>query len=174
MGWQARMHQQNAPETSALLTSCTQDAVGYLSNADRFHTDTVGEEYALRQQALQRRYQANEYRRNQSFKRDEDRWNQNEEKQQKEDEAWRKLREDGSKAKKNQSAVAYDIMTLQYSQDVDGQHQKYQDDMGKFASELQFSVWCDQYSPHFPFLFFVISFLCSAISCSTKNKYACR
>ena len=66
-----------------------------------------------------------------SFKRDEDRWHQMEEKQQKEDEEWRKLREDGSKAKKNQSNVAYDIMTLQYSQDGDGQQQKYQDDMGK-------------------------------------------
>lgn len=56
-----------------------------------------------------------------------------EEKQRKEDEAWQKLREDGSKAKKNQSNVAYDIMTLQYSQDSDGQHQKYLDDMGKFC-----------------------------------------
>lgn len=67
----------------------------------------------------------------QSFKRDEDRWNQMEEKQKKEDEDWRRLREDGSKAKKNQSNVAYDIMTLQYSQDQDGQQQKYLDDMGK-------------------------------------------
>lgn len=134
VGWQARMHQQNAPETSALLTSCKSGAAGYLSNSDRFHTDTVGEEYALRQEQLQRRYAANEYRRNASFKRDEDRWNHMEEKQQKEDEAWRKLREDGSKAKKNQSNVAYDIMTLQYSQDSDGQQQKYQDDMVRYRA----------------------------------------
>jgi hypothetical protein len=53
-----------------------------------------------------------------------------EEKQRKEDEAWQKLREDGSKAKKNQSNVAYDIMTLQYTQDSDGLQQKHFDDMG--------------------------------------------
>eukprot|EP00388_Colpodella_angusta_P028023 GDKK01011189.1.p1 GENE.GDKK01011189.1~~GDKK01011189.1.p1 ORF type:complete len:119 (+),score=14.02 GDKK01011189.1:141-497(+) len=57
-----------------------------------------------------------------------------EEKQRQEDEAWRKLREDGSKAKKNQSNVAYDIMTLQYSQDGDGQQQKYQDDMVRYRA----------------------------------------
>ena len=131
VGWQARMHQQNAPETSALLTSCKSGAAGYLSNSERFHTDTVGEEYALRQEALQRKFQANEFRRNQAFKRDENRWHEMEEKQKKEDEHWRQIREDGSKAKKNQSNVAYDIMTLQYSQDSDGQHQKYLDDMGK-------------------------------------------
>jgi hypothetical protein len=54
-----------------------------------------------------------------------------EEKQRKEDEAWQKLREDGSKAKKNQSNVAYDIMTLQYTHDGDGLQQKHFDDMGK-------------------------------------------
>lgn len=125
------MHQRNAPETSALLTSCKNGAAGYISNADRFHTDVVGEEYALRQQALQRRYQANEYRRNKAFQRDEERWHQMEEKQQKEEEALRRLREDGLKAKKNQSNVAYDILSLEYSHDADGQQQKYLDDMGK-------------------------------------------
>jgi hypothetical protein len=128
------MHQQNAPETSALLTSCKSGAAGYLSNSDRFHTDVVGEEFALRQEQLQRRYQANEYRRNKAFTRDEERWKQMEEKQRTEEEAWQKLREDGSKAKKNQSNVAYDIMTLQYSQDADGEQQKYLDDMGTLCS----------------------------------------
>jgi hypothetical protein len=135
------MHQQNAPETSALLTSCKPGAVGYLSNSDRFHTDTVGEEFALRQESIQRRYEANDYRRNQAAKRDEDRWTQMEERQRKEDEHWQQLRDDGSKAKKNQSNVAYDIMTLQYSQDSDGQEQKYLDDLGNpivvsFLSQL--------------------------------------
>jgi len=130
-GWQARMHRQNAPESSAMLTSCASGAAGYLSNSDRFHTDTVGEEYANRQENIQRKLKAAEFRRNQSTKRDEMRWHANEEKQQMEEEYWSKLRADGSKAKKNSSNVAYDIMTLQYSQDHDGQHQKYLDDMGK-------------------------------------------
>lgn len=71
------------------------------------------------------------YRTIQAFERDQNRWNEMEEKQKKEEEAWHKLREDGSKAKKNQSNVAYDIMTLEYSHDGDGQQQKYLDDMGK-------------------------------------------
>jgi len=133
-GWQARMHRQNAPESSAMLTSCASGAAGYLSNSDRFHTDTVGEEYANRQENIQRKLKAAEFRRNQSTKRDEMRWHANEEKQQMEEEYWSKLRADGSKAKKNSSNVAYDIMTLQYSQDHDGQHQKYLDDMVRYRA----------------------------------------
>jgi hypothetical protein len=64
VGWQARMHQQNAPETSALLTSCPVGAAGYLSNSDRFHTDTVGEEFAHRQEQHRRKLAAQEFRRN--------------------------------------------------------------------------------------------------------------
>lgn len=65
VGFQARMHQQNAPETSALLTSCSAGAAGYMSNSDRFHTDTVGEEYAVRQALVERQKQAAEFRRGQ-------------------------------------------------------------------------------------------------------------
>ena len=53
-----------------------------------------------------------------------------EEKQKQEDEYWQKIRDDGRKAKKNQSDVAYDIMTLRYAQDVKGEEQKYKDDLG--------------------------------------------
>lgn len=67
----------------------------------------------------------------QATKRDENRWNEAEAKANAQEEYWRKLREDGSKAKKNTSNVAYDITTLQYNQDTDGEQQKYYDDMGK-------------------------------------------
>lgn len=63
-GWEARMHQQNAPETSALLTSCPTGAAGYLSNADRFHTDVVGEEYAVRQEKIKKQQAAMDFKRN--------------------------------------------------------------------------------------------------------------
>ncbi len=65
VGYQARMHQANAPETSALLTSAPIGSAGYLSNSDRFHTDTVGEEYAHRQVLLQKQKAAADFRRNQ-------------------------------------------------------------------------------------------------------------
>lgn len=130
-GWQARMHRQNAPEHTSLLTSCTQDAAGYLSNADRFHTDVAGEEYNVRQEQYKKKLAANEFRRNMTSKREEDRWVATEMKAKAEEEYWHKLREDGGKAKKNESNVAYDILTLQYNPDEDGEAQKYHDDMGK-------------------------------------------
>ncbi len=64
VGWQARMHHQNAPENSAMLTSCPTNAAGYLSNADRFHTDTAGDEYASRQEQYRKKQAADDFRRN--------------------------------------------------------------------------------------------------------------
>lgn len=64
VGWQARMHKANAPETSSLLTSCSTGAAGYISNSDRFHTDTVGEEYMIRQEHIKKKQAADDFRRN--------------------------------------------------------------------------------------------------------------
>jgi len=36
------------------LTSCVDNGAGYLADADRFHTDTSGEEYLKRQEQYQR------------------------------------------------------------------------------------------------------------------------
>ena len=65
VGHEARLHQANAPANSSLLTSCVSEGAGYISNADRFHSDTAGEEYAARQEALQKKNRAIEFRRNQ-------------------------------------------------------------------------------------------------------------
>lgn len=43
----------------------------------------------------------------------------------------RRLREGGTACRKNTSNVAYDILNLQYNQDVGGEKQKYEDDVGK-------------------------------------------
>ena len=66
----------------------------------------------------------------QSYKRDEDRWTQAEEKQKMEDEHYQKLRDDPRKAQSNKTSVAYDIQSLQYLQNTEGEQQKYVDDMG--------------------------------------------
>lgn len=58
------MHQQNAPDTSAMLTSCPTNAAGYLSNADRFHTDTAGDEFVSRQDQNRKKQAADDFRRN--------------------------------------------------------------------------------------------------------------
>lgn len=54
VGIEARMHQANAPSSSAGLTACVEGGAGYLSNSDRFHSDTCGEEYLLRQEQIRR------------------------------------------------------------------------------------------------------------------------
>jgi hypothetical protein len=43
----------------------------------------------------------------------------------------KRLREGGTACRKNTSNVAYDILNLQYNQDVGGEKQKYEDDVGK-------------------------------------------
>ena len=65
VGHEARINQANAPSNSSQLTSCVSEGAGYISNADRFHGDTAGEEYAARQEAVQKKNRALEFRRNQ-------------------------------------------------------------------------------------------------------------
>lgn len=65
MGHEARMQRDNAPTTSAGLTACIDGGAGYLADAERFHTDTVGEEYQRRQEELLRKNRAIDFRRNQ-------------------------------------------------------------------------------------------------------------
>ena len=65
VGHEARMHQLNAPATSAGLTSCVEHGAGYLSNADRFHSDTSGEEFLARQEAIRRTKETIAFRKNQ-------------------------------------------------------------------------------------------------------------
>ena len=47
---------------SAGLTSLPETAAGYISNSDRFHSDTAGEEYDLRMEKLRREKAAIQYR----------------------------------------------------------------------------------------------------------------
>lgn len=136
-GWQARMHQLNAPAHSSGLTSCEENAVGYISNADRFHSDTAGEQLEIRQEEARKRQHALEYRKLKQQSREEERWTKMEEEQRQKEEYWHKVREDGSHAKKNQSMVAYDITNLQYFQNVSGEDQKYVDDMVRFRAQAR-------------------------------------
>ena len=121
------MQRDNAPASSAELTACTQGP-GYISNADRLHTDTAGEEYQRRQEDIQKKQRAIDFRRNQRDTREEERWKSIDEQGEIENKKWDKLREDGSKSGKNVSGFAYDITTMQYHDSADGAQQKYIDD----------------------------------------------
>jgi hypothetical protein len=65
VGFEARIHQANCPETSAGLTTCASHGAGYISNSDRFHSDTAGEEFQQRQEIIRKRNAAIEFRKNQ-------------------------------------------------------------------------------------------------------------
>jgi hypothetical protein len=104
---------------------------GYMNDADRFHSDTAGEEYQRRQETLVKKQRALEFRRNQASHREDDRYHALEQKKREDEEKWEKLRENGSKSMKNKSKAAYDITTLQYYASDDGEAQKYVDDMGE-------------------------------------------
>jgi hypothetical protein len=138
VGYEARLHRMNAPESSAGLTSLQSNAAGYISDADRFHTDTAGEQYHERQLELEKKKRAEEFRRNQTQKREEERWKQIEETKLLEEQRLSRLRtNDGIKARKNQSNAAYNVVNLQYHDDIHGEQQKYHDEMVKFRAQLR-------------------------------------
>ncbi len=135
VGHAARLHNANAPENTSMLTSCRPGDAGYVSNSDRFHTDTSGEEYQSRQQAIDRAKKIDEMKRHVQIKRDEDRWQDVNSKMEREEDRWNKLRQDGSKSKKNTSNVAYNVVTMQYEQSIHGEQQKYVDDMVRYRAQ---------------------------------------
>jgi hypothetical protein len=67
----------------------------------------------------------------QSAAREENRWRNIEASRAEAEAADRRIREEGLKGAKNQSRVAYDIVSLQYENSDEGQVQKYRDDLGE-------------------------------------------
>jgi hypothetical protein len=146
VGFAARMHQKNAPATSAMLTQFDKGGAGYISNSDRFHTDTAGEERLERKEKYRKELEALNFRRDKATRREEERWKAHEEQLTREEEKEMTIRNLGIKSQKNKSAVAYDITTTQYNQDVDGIQQKYIDDMIRYRAKVrthQLSVAAD-------------------------------
>ena len=66
----------------------------------------------------------------QNIAREEERWKKLEDLKKTDEDRMTKIREEGLKAKKNTSGVAYDITTLHYNDNENGKLQQYSDDMG--------------------------------------------
>jgi hypothetical protein len=95
----------------------------------------------VRQEQQRKKIAAQDFRRNMTSKREDERWTQAEVKAKEEDEYWEKVREDGKKgAQKNQSLIAYDILTLQYAENEAGEQQKYHDDLSKISLRILTSL----------------------------------
>jgi hypothetical protein len=137
VGWQAKQQRENAPSTSAGLTACPEGAAGYLSNSDRFHSDTAGEEFDQRKEKLRREKEAIAYRSRQTQEREDIRWAREDEVKSNEAAYWERVRSEGLKAKKNQSAVAYDITSMVYKQDESGAMQKHLDELVRYRARMR-------------------------------------
>ena len=112
------------------------NAVGFMSDANRFHSDTAGEEKGVRDAAIQRREEKFENKRNQFLDREEGRWNNMEGEREVEQ---RKLEilQNSSKGTRNHSSVAYDAITLEYHATPAGQQQQFEDNMTKYRAGIR-------------------------------------
>lgn len=137
VGFAARMQRENAPATSAGLTTCVENGAGYISDADRFHSDTSGEEFMLRQEMQRKKEAAIEFRKNASVMREESRWKDIEERKSREEEYYQRVRDQGLKGVKNQSCVAFNIVSLDYNATDNGEAQQYVDNMVRYRAELR-------------------------------------
>lgn len=111
-------------------------AVGFLDDADRFHTDTAGEEKAVRDKEIERRESKYEYKRNKYLDREEARWEQMEEEHVVEHDKLG-LMQNSSKGTRNHSSVAYDCVTLEYHTTPAGRQQLFEDNMAKYRAGVR-------------------------------------
>jgi len=119
-GLSAKMYRENAPPDSMGLTCPEPTAAGFLPDADRFHSDVSGEEYAKRQAQLQRKQEAYDRVRRERECREEERWKRIEASKEAERLYWEEQRRLGVKSKKNSSCVPYNTISLKYNEGPDG------------------------------------------------------
>ena len=123
-------------EDVGVVTVPVPEALSFMSDADRFHTDTVGEEKGVRDQIIQRREQKFENKRNTFLDREESRWNQMEQERINEQRTLETM-QNSSKGTRNHSSVAYDAVTLEYHATPAGQQQKFEDDMSRYRAGVR-------------------------------------
>lgn len=133
----ARMHRENLPDWHMGLTAMRPGAAGWMSDADRFHTDTSGEEYLRRKREVLRKQEMYDRKRAAAAEREEARRRRMEEGQRAEERRVAALRAAGWKSKSNRSNLPYDMLTLQYNEGLDGERQRRQDDRVRFRARLR-------------------------------------
>ena len=100
--------------TGQAMTSYDPSAQGFLPDADRFHSDTAGEERMLREDRAMRKRMAIDKKRFDSIQKDEARWRSVEQQHLQEQEKWDRHRVEGVKAQRNKGSVPFDPITLKY------------------------------------------------------------
>ncbi|POM74073.1 Hypothetical protein PHPALM_9017 [Phytophthora palmivora] len=105
---------------SAMLVYAPQSQ-GFMSDADRFHSDTAGEERVVREKARARVLMQQERRRREAVDRDVRRWDAMDAANAEEKRRWDALRASGSKARRNKSGESFNPITLMYNDGKDGE-----------------------------------------------------
>ncbi|KAG5185296.1 hypothetical protein JKP88DRAFT_269660 [Tribonema minus] len=136
-GRAAREYRDNLPPEGVSLTEAHPGAAGFIADADRFHTDVVGEELVRRTAEHERRQQIVDHRRRQKQDREENRWTEMRERQARDEERWGALREEGVKAKKNASGIPYDMISLTYRKGADGARLRHDDALTQHRAALR-------------------------------------
>ena len=133
-GPEAKHYRANAP---VQLITPEPDAAGFLSDADRFHTDVSGEEYLARRSKFEQKEMVLARKRVQGLQREESRWEEQMEKKAQEEAYWARQRDQGDKSKKNESSVPHDILTLTYAPGLEGERLRLRDDRVRYRAELR-------------------------------------
>lgn len=136
-GLAAKMYRENAPKTSNGLITPEADAAGFLSDADRFHTDVCGEERVRRREKYEKEQLNYCQKRVQNVRREEERWERLQEQKKVEEAYWARQRELGDKSRKNNSSVPHDIVTLTYSPGLEGERLRFKDDEVRYRAAIR-------------------------------------
>ncbi|KAG6954924.1 hypothetical protein JG688_00012127 [Phytophthora aleatoria] len=105
---------------SAMLVY-TPQSQGFMSDADRFHSDTAGEERVAREEARARARIQQERRRHETVNRDVRRWVAMDAASAEEKRRLEALRASGSKARRNKGGEPFNPITLKYNDGNDGE-----------------------------------------------------
>ena len=136
-GLSAKQYRENAPKTAMGLVVPDQNAAGFLSDADRFHTDVSGEEYLRRRAKYEAQQATYASKRVLRVKREEDRWELIQARKKEEEQYWDEQRAAGEKARKNHSSVPYDAITLRYNDGLDGERLRFHDDKVRYRAAVR-------------------------------------
>lgn len=119
------------------VTQYEAGTVGFMPEAGRFDTDTVGEEWRKRQAANERAKQIYEAKRQQNVVREEERWAMMEQQKKEEFEKYQRYREDPLMGKKNVGSMPFDPVTLRYNDGADGARMAYEDEQIRYRAALR-------------------------------------
>ena len=134
------------------LTAQDPSSVGFMSEADRFHTDTAGEEKLARDARVERRHDQYIQKRAVNAEREDERWARIEREKAIEEAKWQEIRDKGEKARRNHNSVPYNPLTLAYNQSEEGNRLRHADDLIRWraaqrAKNLQDKALGSEYNP---------------------------